>query len=214
MKELGETIFDILYIISIISMSFYIMSSSKKKEIEFMGYSLLILGFGDAFHLIPRIVSYKFDFNFVSILGIGKLITSITMTAFYVLLYYVYIYNFKKEKNKFITCFIWILMIARIVLCMFLENGWLSGETSLNWSIIRNIPFIILGLIIMIIFFKNRKEDKYLKFIWLYIFLSFAFYIPVIILSSSVKMIGVLMIPKTLCYLLIAISFVRKAKND
>ena len=50
-----------------------------------MGSAALILGFGDAFHLVPRVLNYfvEGDFNFW--LGFGKLVTSITMTIFYVL---------------------------------------------------------------------------------------------------------------------------------
>jgi hypothetical protein len=47
------------------------------------------LGFGDAFHLIPRIIALLttgFEDHVVS-LGFGKFVTSITMTIFYLILY-------------------------------------------------------------------------------------------------------------------------------
>ena len=48
----------------------------------------LILGCGDAFHLVPRILNYWIDSDFTAALGIGKLVTSVTMTAFYLLMEY------------------------------------------------------------------------------------------------------------------------------
>lgn len=213
MKELGETIFDILYLVSVLSMGFYIISVYRKKEEQLMGYSLVTLGFGDAFHLIPRIVSYKLSFNFASILGMGKLITSITMSVFYVFLYYIYLHTYKVEKNKNMEYTIWFLLIIRVILYMFVENNWLSPDGSLTWSIIRNIPFVILGIIIVILYFQKRKEDNYLKYLYLFIILSYIFYIPVVIFASTRPIVGMLMIPKSICYILIAISFLRKVKN-
>lgn len=50
------------------------------------------LGFGDSFHLIPRAYALCPTglSDYVFALGIGKFITSITMTVFYILLYYVW----------------------------------------------------------------------------------------------------------------------------
>lgn len=50
------------------------------------------LGFGDYFHLIPRALALNTTGleNFTVAIGVGKFITSITMTFFYILLYYVW----------------------------------------------------------------------------------------------------------------------------
>lgn len=52
----------------------------------------VILGCGDAFHLVPRAVALCTTglADYTAALGIGKLVTSVTMTLFYVLLYYVW----------------------------------------------------------------------------------------------------------------------------
>jgi len=214
MKEIGETIFDIIYLISLLSISFYIISTYKSKTSRYTGYALLVLGFGDAFHLIPRIVSYHLNFNFVSILGIGKLITSITMSVFYIFMYYIYLYNYNERENKIITYLIWFLLILRIIFCILPGNNWLDGSSTLFYSVLRNIPFIIMGFIIILLYFNKRREDKSFRFIWLLILFSFIFYIPVIILSSSVKMIGMLMILKTICYIIVSIMFLLKNNKE
>ena len=44
---------------------------------------------------------------------------------------------------------------------------------------------------------------------WLYILLSFLFYIPVVVGTGAVPMLGMLMLPKTVCYILILCVFLR-----
>lgn len=49
--------------------------------------------------------------------------------------------------------------------------------------------------------------ERRLKFIWIYSALSFLFYIPVVVGAGTVPILGMLMLPKTICYVLIVISF-------
>ena len=90
MREIFETIFIIIYLIYAISAGVYLLKRGKNKPIKYMGIATLILGIGDSFHLIPRILNNIVAGDYTSYLGYGKLITSITMTIFYILLYYVY----------------------------------------------------------------------------------------------------------------------------
>ena len=43
--------------------------------------------------------------------------------------------------------------------------------------------------------------------------LSFLFYIPVAVGAGLVPMLGMLMLPKTVCYVLMIITFLRSAKE-
>ena len=106
----GESIFDIIYLMIAIVTGFMIIKNNNKLS-KLIGSAVLILGFGDAFHLVPRVLNYFIDYDFNMYLGIGKLVTSITMSVFYVLLYYIYLNNYKKEKNKGILISIWLLFI-------------------------------------------------------------------------------------------------------
>ena len=47
---------------------------------------------------------------------------------------------------------------------------------------------------------------------WIYILLSFLFYIPVAVAAGIVPMLGMLMLPKTVCYILMIVVFL-KAQN-
>lgn len=205
MQAIMETVFDICYLTIVISLGIIMVKKSgNSKQFKLFGIMAVTLGFGDAFHLVPRAIALCSSGleNFSLLLGAGKFITSITMTIFYVLLYYVWRERYKIESKSGLTTLVYVLAALRIILCLFPQNNWLTDSSPLNWAIYRNIPFTVLGLVIIYIFFKSAKEndDKPFKFMWLTIVLSFAFYIPVVLFADIYPMIGMLMIPKTCAY--------------
>ena len=213
MKVYGETIFDIGYLLTALVIGIYILIKSNNKNGKLMGIATLVLGCGDAFHLVPRILNNFIDSDFTFTLGIGKLVTSITMTIFYILVLYIFQNKFE-TKNKKVEYSIWALAIIRIILCMLPQNRWITNDGSVFMGIIRNIPFVIIGLIVIILFFKKRKEDIVFKNMWLYVLLSFLFYIPVVVGSSAVPALGMLMLPKTVCYILMMVAFYKESKQE
>ena len=146
-------------------------------------------------------------------LGVGKLITSVTMTIFYLLLYFVWLGRYKEKKGRKLTVTIWCLAVIRVLLCLFPQNGWLQNSSDLIWGIIRNIPFVILGSVICFLFYRNRKKDGIFERMWLYILLSFAFYIPVAVGTGFIPMLGMLMLPKTVCYILMVLVFLKGCRK-
>lgn len=210
----GESLFDILYLLTAIILGIKILLENNNKLSRMMGISILILGIGDAFHLVPRILNYFINNDFSISLGIGKLITSITMTVFYIMMYYIYLNNYNVRENKAITKSIWILAITRIILCLFPQNGWITNDNSLIWGVLRNIPFVIIGIIMIVLFYNKKEKDSYFKNSWLYIALSFIFYIIVVVGASSIPILGMFMLPKTICYILIMISFYIRSSNE
>ncbi len=197
----GESIFDIIYLLFAIVMGLRILSKRKDTAGKIMGYAVLILGCGDAFHLVPRVLNYFVDADFTKWLGVGKLVTSISMTVFYLLLYKLWHKVYRENENKKLTGAVYILTALRVLLCLLPQNGWLQNESSVTWGIIRNIPFVLLGAIIVWMFFRKRKEIRCFRFVWLLVLLSFLFYIPVAVLAGIVPILGMLMLPKTVCYM-------------
>ncbi|MHC5375006.1 hypothetical protein ACYSNU_14530 [Enterococcus sp. LJL120] len=135
-------------------------------------------------------------------LGIGKFITSITMTIFYLILYYIWREYFAIKGRNGLTISMWALTIIRIALCLLPQNAWLDYQQPLLFGILRNIPFAVMGIIVIVIFAKEVKKDndKIFRFMPLAVTLSFGFYVPVVLFSSSLPLLGMLMIPKTLAY--------------
>lgn len=209
----GESAFDILYLLTALTAGIWLLRRRNNRAVWLMGWAVLILGAGDAFHLVPRVLNYFLSGDFTAALGIGKLVTSITMTVFYVLMYAVYRQVFRVRGKSALGTWILVLAAVRIVLCLLPQNGWLTNESSVLWGVIRNIPFVILGGIIVGLFYKKRREVPALKNTWLLVTLSFLFYIPVAVAASLVPMLGMLMLPKTVCYILLIVSFCRYAKD-
>lgn len=171
----------------------------------------LVLVFGDAFHLVPRIlaaVNPAGDYTFS--LGIGKMITSITMTFFYLILYFIFEMRYEK-KNTALRITIILLALVRIALCLFPQNDW-TGLAPVSWGIYRNIPFAVMGLIMIGLYF-GKRSDKLYKWMWLAILLSFAFYIPVVLWADISPMIGMLMLPKTCMYIWMVVMGYKQAKS-
>lgn len=205
MQSIMETLFDIVYLVLVITIGIkMIVKSCNERQYFWFGMMAVVLGTGDAFHLIPRAYALCTTGleNFTEALGIGKLVTSITMTVFYVLLYYVWQIRYHIKRDNILTVCIGLLAAARIILCLFPQNEWLSADAPLSWGIYRNIPFVMLGLLIIVLFYKKAHEtnDKAFRFMWLAIMLSFGFYIPVVLFADVIPMIGMLMIPKTCAY--------------
>ena len=93
MQAVIETIFDAVYLVSVITIGILMIRGSKgSKQFRLFGLMAVVLGAGDSFHLIPRALALCTTGleNYTVPLGLGKWITSVTMTVFYVLLYYVW----------------------------------------------------------------------------------------------------------------------------
>ena len=205
----GESTFDVLYLLFAIVSGIIILRRARNKTEKQMGLAALILGCGDAFHLVPRVLNYFVEVDFTAALGIGKLVTSITMTVFYVLLYNVWLGYYQEKENCSLTIGVWALALVRCALCLFPQNGWLENSSDMTWGIIRNVPFVILGAVICWLYWKNKRKDRTFSLVWLYILLSFLFYIPVAVAAGIVPMLGMLMLPKTICYVLLIIAFLQ-----
>ena len=99
--------------------------------------------------------------------------------------------------------------MIRVGLCLCPQNGWLQNSSDVTWGMIRNVPFVILGGMVCLEYYRKRKADRVFRRIWLYILLSFLFYIPVAVAAGIVPVLGMLMLPKTICYILMIWTFRR-----
>ena len=149
MQALIETLFDAVYLVSVITIGILMIRRSKgNKQFRLFGLMAVVLGAGDSFHLIPRALALCTTGleNYTVPLGLGKWITSVTMTIFYVLLYYVWRQRYQIKGKGILTAAVYALAAVRVVLCMMPQNQWLSANAPLSWGIYRNIPFALMGL--------------------------------------------------------------------
>ena len=121
MQALIETLFDAVYLVSVITIGILMIRGSKgNKQFCLFGLMAVVLGAGDSFHLIPRALALCTTGleNYTVPLGLGKWITSVTMTIFYVLLYYVWRQRYQIKGKGILTAAVYALAAARVVLCM------------------------------------------------------------------------------------------------
>ena len=215
MQAIMETIFESIYLLFALSSGIYLLIKSYKRlDYILLASAILILGFGDAFHLIPRMVGLNTTglSNYIEPLGIGKLITSITMTFFDVIMYTFLIVRYKKNFPIYLHIIYSGLFLIRIILVALPYNNWL-GESPYIWNIIRNIPFVVMGMIFIVLSYKTQKEDKYFKYTWLIVSLSFIFYLVTALGATYVPILGLMMLPKTLCYMVLFVLGILSVRN-
>lgn len=213
MQAIMEPIFELPYLFGVVILGILILRRARGRgQFVLFGIMAIVLGCGDAFHLVPRmwalIVSGTTSLPlYTAPLGFGKLVTSITMTIFYVMLYHVWRLRYDITGRGLLTGLIYLLAITRVIICLMPQNNWLTPDASLAFGIYRNIPFVIMGIIIIFLYFTEAKRRHDLAFgkMWLAITLSFIFYLPVVLFADAIPLVGMLMIPKTCAYVWIVL---------
>ncbi len=204
--DVMEAIFDAAYLIFdlIAAILFFLFS---KGNVLFILYGILTLALcgGDAFHLVPRIKRAVWGSNerIKKQLGIGLQVSSITMTAFYIILMYIWKFTFPEYKVPvIIEAIIWISAIVRMVICLFPQNNWCTEEGNRTLSVIRNAVFAVTGIgVILLYLISGNAYGYHMTRMVAAILISFGCYIPVTLFSKTKPRVGLLMIPKTCAYM-------------
>ncbi len=207
-KQKVELIFDLVYLLSVGIMGIILVSGDD--AVTFLwGVMALVLVVGDTFHLNPRILEMFVGSNkeIMRRKGRGKMIASITMSVFYALMYAVggvlYIDNPVGDVGIIMT----ILLIFRVVLCVLPYNGWDKKHPNRRLAILRNIPLLLQGILVFILYLNSPPLEG-MGLASFAVFLSFAFYMPIVLFADKKPTLGMLMLPKSVVYVwIIAMGF-------
>jgi len=215
-----ETSFNIVYLIVV---WWLVIAMWRRREAVVPGdrrtagllmWAFAFLGLGDIGHVGFRVVAYAlggFDVP-VNVFGrqvllapLGSLATAITFTVFYVLLVMMWRTRYNKPYGG-LGVALFALAVIRLLIMTHPDNGWNSLQAVQPWSTIRNLPLMLmqLGIAWLILRDSLAAQDKAFTWMGVMILVSFACYAPVIFLQQSIPQIGMLMIPKTVAYLVIA----------
>ncbi|MGL5347533.1 MAG: hypothetical protein ACRDA3_09275, partial [Peptostreptococcaceae bacterium] len=137
MQAIMEPIFHVVYLTTVITLGIIMVRKSKNNQyFKLFGIMSIVLGFGDSFHLIPRINALLTTGleNHAASLGFGKLVTSVTMTIFYLILYKIWKMRFEVKDSKNLDITMYILAAIRIVLCFFPQNEWFVSNPPISWG--------------------------------------------------------------------------------
>lgn len=177
--------------------------------------AFLLLAIGDTGHVGFRAAALMgggLQANAV-LVGAGALSTAITVSFFYMLMMEVFrVYTGRRRDG--IYWFVMIVSLARLVFMAFPGNQW-AGPIPLGFSYTRNAMLTVVGLIIAILYLRQgiADNDRTLTAFAVCIFLSYGFYLPVILFVHLQPMLGMLMIPKTCAYVAVAIIGCRRLYN-
>ncbi len=169
--------------------------------------AFFLLALGDSGHVGFRVIAFfngGLEQNSL-LVGAGALSTAITITLFYLILLDVWRLAFNKAKDGLYYGLI-IIGIIRFIIMAFPQNDWGRVVPILEWSLLRNIPLTIIGLFVAYFMIRDglRYRDNRYRNLGLCIVVSYAFYLPVILFVQVIPIIGMLMIPKTIAYLVMA----------
>lgn len=203
--DLMEAVFDTCYLLFDLIAGILFFAFSHGSPL-FLLYGVLTwtLCFGDAFHLVPRVLRAVKGSNekIERQLGIGLQISSITMTIFYILLLYIWKQTFyEMTAPVMLEILIWVSAAVRIVVCMLPQNNWCGKEDNRKLSVIRNAVFAVTGICVIVLYVMSGNAHGYhMTRMAAAIVVSFGCYLPVTLLSKKMPKIGMLMIPKTCAY--------------
>jgi hypothetical protein len=221
MRMWVEVIFNITYLVVIWGLVIALLwrrgelSPDQRKLSDWITAAFALLALGDTGHVGFRVWAYALGGlesqislfgRSISLVGAGALMTTVTVTLFYVLMLEVWRLRFKRRYGTF-EYFLLIAAATRLYMLTLSINEWWRVVPDQPWSTIRNIPLMIqgLGLAYLILRDSIASHDTTFRWIGISILISFACYIPVILFVQQAPMIGMLMIPKTMAY--VAIGF-------
>ena len=215
-----ESLFNVLYL-GVIWTLVYLMTRHMPEVAEkdrsvagLFKVAFILLAAGDTGHVGFRVLGYLLGGldtqvnvlgSMMSLAGLGTLTTSFTVTLFYMILVYVWQKRYQKQNHGFSSLLL-ASGLVRLVMMALPGNDWAAVVPPQPMSIYRNIPLIIqgIGVIGLFLYSGYKHDDRTFRSIGWWIVVSFAFYLPVIFFAQQVPLLGMLMIPKTCAYLVIA----------
>ena len=216
--RIGESVFCVGYLVFDLIAGIIFLTNGSDRLFLLYGIMTLLLGFGDAFHLVPRVIRHmKGESERIRWwMDFGLAVTSVTMTVFYIILLYIWRLQNVSQSSRTVTGLvtnqsisllaavftgiIWSMAAARIAICLLPQNDWF-GNGNRRLSLCRNIIFSIIGIAEIILFLI--MGGSYGITMAVCIFFSFLFYLPVTLFAKENPKIGMLMIPKTIMYIVI-----------
>ena len=220
-----EVIFNVAYLIAIWGIVILMTVhrdrvAPQDRRVATLGrWAFLLLALGDTGHVGFRVWAYAAGSlestvtilgREVGLVGLGALATAVTVTFFYVLMLMLWQARYQKPYGWF-GALLFAMAGLRLLLMIPAANQWNSVTPPQPWSIVRNLPLTVLGLGVAYLFLRDALRTHDRPFAWVggLIVLSYAMYIPVILFVQQAPIVGMLMIPKTLAYVGVAVVLYR-----
>jgi hypothetical protein len=216
-----EVTFNIIYLLTIWALVIAMTRQLDEVQPSDLGVArrfvlaFTLLAVGDTGHVGFRVWAYTlgdletrislFGLN-LGLVGLGALSTAITVTLFYVVMLLIWAARYRKPIGTFGGLLMFSAFV-RFVIMVFPQNNWNLTVPPQPWSLWRNLPLLFLGLGVAFLILRDAfsAADQAFKWIGGLVIVSYAFYVPVIVYVQQIPVVGMLMIPKTLAYIAIAV---------
>jgi hypothetical protein len=194
------------------------LSDIERKVVNNIRLAFTALLIGDLGHVGSRlfILFAEYPTSYYGIFGIGVLLEMIGLIFLFMFYTNAWRIHFNKPNNISFKTLIGIGIFGLIIFA-FPQNQWDTEPISYEWLIIRNVPWLIQGVILSGLIIRDARitDDPLMTRIGIVIFISFFFYMPVIFFASLEPRLGMLMIPATILYMLWQyFSYKRFFKNN
>lgn len=218
---LFETLFDVIYLLLVWGMVILMtvkmskVNEADRKTANWIRLAFILLAAGDTGHVGFRVLAqltHTLDKPVMvfsapmHLIGLGMMTTAFTVTMFYMVFILVW-QSRNQQKGTWFTNLLLAFGVIRIIFMALPANQWGELVPPQPISLYRNLFLVVQGLGLLGLLFTSavqQKDKLFMAIAWM-IVLSFAFYTPVILFSQQIPMIGMLMIPKTIAYLAVAI---------
>jgi len=221
MRMWMEIIFNIAYLIVIwvLVITMYarrsLVQPENQRVADLFMKAFALLALGDTGHVGFRVVAYALGdlqatisvFGMeLGLVGLGALATAITVTFFYMLVLQIWQARFQKPYGVF-GYLLFGFAIVRLIIMVFPANEWNNLVPPQPWGLLRNLPLMVQGLGVAYLILRDASavKDRIFTWIGICILVSFAMYAPVILFVQQIPLVGMLMIPKTMAYVAIAL---------
>lgn len=208
-----EVTFDVIYLALIwflvgrMYLNRSTVSPSNRKVAILLLWAFALLALGDTGHVGFRVLAYASGglAESARLLGMGKLATSVTVTILYALFLVIWQARYNRPYGWFGYSLL-AAAVVRLALLVPAANQWTSANPDLTWVLYRNLPLLYQGLGVAILFLVDaaRNRDKAFRWISYMIFTSYAFYMIAVFFSQQIPLLGMLMMPKTVAYVVMA----------
>ena len=218
MQKIFEPILHILYLSIILLMgSYMIRNSIGNKLLKMYGTLALILGFGDGIYLIPRIYSILttgIEEN-LTLMGWGRMGSTIAITLFFLVLYDVYNERYSKKTNLALNRTFYGLAIIRIIISILPGNKWFQLNPVSTYALLRLIPLIAMGkLLLLIIYIHSKKyNDLHFKIVSIVTFISIIFMEPRAFISDGSTGIVIFTVIRTIALTIIVFIGYKESRD-
>jgi hypothetical protein len=145
------------------------------------------------------------------LIGFGALCTAITVTRFYALLLVSHKRLEGRPWGRFEMALLGVLLL-RLVLLAFPQNAWGQVIPPQPWSMLRNLPLLVLTLGVGGLYLRagGGIDRRWQRRIGALLLASLLCYVPVVLWIQKIPLLGLLMIPKSLAYLAVALIVYRR----